>query len=67
MVHRYSKISSLCRKYGFWAGKDRGCGRIIVWGGEGHMDVIGVIRINDDWGEIERCVIGLSMLDSFRS
>jgi hypothetical protein len=68
MVHSYSKISSLCRKYGLLAGKDWGTGRVAVWGGSrGHMIIIGIILTSDDWGDIERCVVELSMSDAFGS
>lgn len=66
MVHSHSKISSLCRKYGLWAGRpNMGCGVVVVWGGRAHMGIVGLIRVSDDWGEIEGNVVEWAMLDSF--
>lgn len=65
MVHSYSKINSLCRKYGLLAGRGGVEGEVEVWGGSGHMDVIGIILTSEDWGVIERCVVELAMTQSF--
>lgn len=65
MVHSYSKISSLCRKYGLLAGRHGVKGRVLVWGGREHMDAIGVILTSEDWEVIEGRVVELAMTQSF--
>ena len=60
------RLRELCSQYGLLVGKDDRGGRVTIWGGKHHLELIGIVWLNDDWETIEQSVVECAMLDSFR-
>ena len=59
------RLRELCSQYGLLVGKDDRGGRVTIWGGKHHLELIGIVWLSDDWETIEQSVIGWALESGF--